>query len=74
MNKPQTEHCLKYISIMQGMVSETRSKTKLLIDKLHAHPDFFEEIQKDVGSLEGEIDAIKLALEFIDQFPELVDN
>ena len=74
MNEPQKQHCLKYLSIMQGMLSETRSKRCILFNKLRTHPDLLKEVQKETGMLESNVDAIKLALEFISQFPETVEE
>jgi hypothetical protein len=74
MKKAQLEHCQAHLAILQGMLSETQCKNKMLLDKLQSHPNFLKEVQKETGFLESTVDCIKLTVEFIETFPEVMED
>jgi hypothetical protein len=74
MNKQQIEHCNTFLSVLQGMLAEAQSSKNLLLSKLQSHPNFLKDVQKETGFLEGTVDCIKLTLDFIDEFPEVMED
>jgi hypothetical protein len=70
MNKKQTEHIRRHLSIFRGILNEIGPRKMELRKQLQEKPENFELINRQTGALEGEMDALLLAIEFIEGWPE----
>lgn len=69
MPEIQDQYIRKYLHLFRGMIAEVRSKQKLLQDRLRKCPEQVEEIKLQLGGLEGEMNALGITIEFIENWP-----
>lgn len=65
----QDNYILSNLGVIRGMLNEIDARRNKLRQQLRTNPNKASEINKELGCLEGEMDAVMFTLDFIEQFP-----
>ena len=65
----EQKYTIDYLCTIKGMMNEIKARLTRCNLELDTKPENIKSINRDIGALEGEMDAILLSLDFIDNFP-----
>jgi hypothetical protein len=68
----QEHYILSNLGVLRGMLTEIDARRTQLKTQLYSNPTKVSEIKRELGPLEGEMDAVVFAIDFIENLPVAV--